>query len=100
MHAKSKKTRWPDSVILWRKRFYWRPETRSLKRQRVYQAGNMNLCTDMALVDSARKYATEGASMFDTATIRALALVAAMFVAFCGAVELLQRATYHEVLQN
>ena len=48
----------------------------------------------------AREYATEGASMFDTDTIRALALVAAMFVAFCGAVELLQQASYHEVLQN
>ena len=38
--------------------------------------------------------------MAAAATIRALALVAAMFVAFCGAVELLQQASYHEVLQN
>ena len=38
--------------------------------------------------------------MLDTDTIRALALVAAMFAAFCGAVELLQQAAYHEVLQN
>ena len=38
--------------------------------------------------------------MFDTDTIRALVLVAAMFVAFCGAVELPQQASYREVLQN
>ena len=39
MNAKSKKPRWPWSVIPWRKRFYWRPETRWLKRQRARRAG-------------------------------------------------------------
>ena len=38
MNAKPKKTRWPRAVIPWRKWFYWRPQTRWLKRQRAHRA--------------------------------------------------------------
>ena len=41
MQAKSKKTKWPRAVIPWRKRFYWRPQTRWLKRLRRTGLANM-----------------------------------------------------------
>ena len=37
MQVKSKKARWHRAVIPWRKRFYWRPETRWLKRRRAHR---------------------------------------------------------------
>ena len=48
----------------------------------------------------ARLHATRGASMFDLYTLRALGLVAAMLVVFCGAVELLHQLASYEVLQQ
>ena len=44
MQVKSKKPRWPWAVIPWRKRFYWRLQTRWLKRQRAHRASKHPRC--------------------------------------------------------